>query len=153
MLERLVVSFDKSACKGSIDALFCSDDIRRMTDESLAPFDRNLRKLPRKQRQQKCPVRPIDSRSRGLHRLLVESTFKSLHQTLLLEMEVSSTIKMVSRGIVYIRQQTTVRFVEDYVCLLRRCLSDDQRKLGMDSSVSQAVNRGRICTVQQSLLP
>ncbi|VEL09629.1 unnamed protein product [Protopolystoma xenopodis] len=29
----------------------CSDDVRHMTHESLAPFHRNLKRLPRKQRQ------------------------------------------------------------------------------------------------------
>ncbi|VEL34792.1 unnamed protein product [Protopolystoma xenopodis] len=32
----------------------CSDDVRHVTDESLAPFHRNRRRLPRKQRQHEC---------------------------------------------------------------------------------------------------
>ncbi|VEL35029.1 unnamed protein product [Protopolystoma xenopodis] len=31
-----------------------SDDVRHVTDESLAPFNRNRRRLPRKQRQHEC---------------------------------------------------------------------------------------------------
>ncbi|VEL16119.1 unnamed protein product [Protopolystoma xenopodis] len=49
-----------------------------MTDESLAPFHRNRRRLPRK--CMNLPVKPIDSWSRGIRRrLLVESNFESLH--------------------------------------------------------------------------
>ncbi|VEL38682.1 unnamed protein product [Protopolystoma xenopodis] len=32
----------------------CSDEVRPVTDESLAPFHRNRRRLPRKQRQREC---------------------------------------------------------------------------------------------------
>ncbi|VEL16444.1 unnamed protein product [Protopolystoma xenopodis] len=67
-----------------------SDDVRHMTDESLAPSHRN--------RRNRCclgnsvnmnvPVKPIDSGSRGIRRrLLVETSFESLHATLPLEME------------------------------------------------------------------
>ncbi|VEL43604.1 unnamed protein product [Protopolystoma xenopodis] len=65
---------------------FCcdDDDVRHMTDESLAPFHGNRRN---------APVEPIDSWSRGIgRRLLVELSFESLHRTLSLEMELSSTI-------------------------------------------------------------
>ncbi|VEL24516.1 unnamed protein product [Protopolystoma xenopodis] len=86
-----------------------------MTDESLARFHQNRRRLPQKQRQHKSsskanrqlvkrnppsssggtdlrPVKPIDSWSRGIRRrLLVELTFESLHPTLSLEIKVSST--------------------------------------------------------------
>ncbi|VEL38315.1 unnamed protein product [Protopolystoma xenopodis] len=56
----------------------CLNDVRHMTDESLAPFHRNRRRLPRK--CMNLPVKPIDSWSRGIRRrLLVESNFESLH--------------------------------------------------------------------------
>ncbi|VEL30960.1 unnamed protein product [Protopolystoma xenopodis] len=97
------------------------DDVRHMTDESLAPFHRNRRRLPQKQRQHESsskanrqlvkrnppslgnrvsidlPVKPIDSWSRGIRRrLLVKPIFDSLQPTLSLEMDVSSTGKKCS---------------------------------------------------------
>ncbi|VEL30328.1 unnamed protein product [Protopolystoma xenopodis] len=93
----------------------CSNDVLHMTDESLAPFHRDRRRLPRKQRQHESSSKAnrqlvdrnppsssggTDLRisspntftrngwSRGIRRrLLVEPTFESLHPTLLLEME------------------------------------------------------------------
>ncbi|VEL07873.1 unnamed protein product [Protopolystoma xenopodis] len=76
----------------------CSDAFRHMTDESSARVHRNRRRLPRKQCPHESSSKPIDNWSRGIRRrLLVEPTFECLHQTLSLEMEVSSTMAMVSR--------------------------------------------------------
>ncbi|VEL18840.1 unnamed protein product [Protopolystoma xenopodis] len=71
-----------------------SDDVRQMTDESLAPFHRNRRRLLRKQRHHEC--------SRKANRQLVKRNPPSssggtdlrifLHATLPLKMEVNSTI-------------------------------------------------------------
>ncbi|VEL32279.1 unnamed protein product [Protopolystoma xenopodis] len=83
-----------------------SDAVRHMTDESLTPFHRNRKRMPRKQRQHessnkanrqlvkrnppsssggtdlRISLNLIDSWSRGIRRrLLVEPTFESLHPT------------------------------------------------------------------------
>ncbi|VEL26654.1 unnamed protein product [Protopolystoma xenopodis] len=67
-----------------------SGDVRHLKDERLAPFHRNRRRLPRKQHQHEC------SSKANRRRLLVEPTFESLHATIPLEMEVSSTIVLGS---------------------------------------------------------
>ncbi|VEL25086.1 unnamed protein product [Protopolystoma xenopodis] len=39
----------------------CSDDVRQMTNESLAPFHRNLMRLSRQQRQHESSRNPLSS--------------------------------------------------------------------------------------------
>ncbi|VEL39324.1 unnamed protein product [Protopolystoma xenopodis] len=62
------------------------------------------------------PVKPIDSWSRGIRRrLLVEPIFESLHQTLLLEMEVSPTImkQEIPRNPTFLRTDKLIRVLID----------------------------------------
>ncbi|VEL37669.1 unnamed protein product [Protopolystoma xenopodis] len=84
--------------------IFRSDDVRHLTDESLAPFYRNRRRLPRKQRQHESSSKTNRQLSRGIrHRVLVESTFESLHPTPSPEMEVSSTKRDSKSRLVYLK--------------------------------------------------
>ncbi|VEL18258.1 unnamed protein product [Protopolystoma xenopodis] len=74
-----------------------SDDVRHMTDEGLAPFPGIEGDCLGNSVSMNLPVKPFDSWSRGIRRrLLLETTFESLHPTLSLEMEVSSTINTLS---------------------------------------------------------
>ncbi|VEL24098.1 unnamed protein product [Protopolystoma xenopodis] len=59
--------------------LLRSDDVRHMTDESLAPFHRNRVRLPRKRRQHECSSKAIREKP----------TLESLHATLSLETEIA----------------------------------------------------------------
>ncbi|VEL41270.1 unnamed protein product [Protopolystoma xenopodis] len=71
----------------------CSDDVRHITDESLAPFRGIEADYLGNSVSMILPVKPINSWFRGIgRRLLLEPTFESIHLTLSLEMEVSSTI-------------------------------------------------------------
>ncbi|VEL16250.1 unnamed protein product [Protopolystoma xenopodis] len=91
----------------------CSNDVRHMTDESLTPFHRNPRRLPRKQRQHE----PSSKANRQLVKSNppsspVEPTSKSLHPTLSLEVEVSSTIlkQEIPRNPLFLRKDTLPGF-------------------------------------------
>ncbi|VEL22051.1 unnamed protein product [Protopolystoma xenopodis] len=64
----------------------CSDDVRQMTDESLAPFTGIEGDCFGNSASMNLPVKPINSWSGGIgRRLLVEPTFESLHSILSLE--------------------------------------------------------------------
>ncbi|VEL16286.1 unnamed protein product [Protopolystoma xenopodis] len=66
----------------------CSDDVPHMMDESFHLFTGIEVDYPGKGVTMTIPIKPIDSWSRGIsHRLLLESTLESLHQTVTLEME------------------------------------------------------------------
>ncbi|VEL27382.1 unnamed protein product [Protopolystoma xenopodis] len=70
-----------------------SDDVRHMTDESSHLFTGIEGDYLGNSVNMNHPVKSIDSWSRGIRRdLLMEPTFESLHPTLSLEMELSSTM-------------------------------------------------------------
>ncbi|VEL14710.1 unnamed protein product [Protopolystoma xenopodis] len=91
----------------------CSDDVRHMKHENLAPFHRNRKRLPRKQRQHEC-----SSKSRGIRRrLLVEPTFESLHQTLSLEMEIGPRMEGNFLQEAMLTPKLWARYMNDYIVI------------------------------------
>ncbi|VEL12473.1 unnamed protein product [Protopolystoma xenopodis] len=93
----------------------CSDEVRHMTDESIAPFHRNPKGLPRKQRQHEC--------SSKANRKLIERNppsssseidLESLHQTLLLGMEFDKDwFEDHEEGMLWIRGKHGARMAQE----------------------------------------